>query len=208
IAFSPDLGHARVDPEIAATVAKSVVSFETLGAHVEHVTPSWGPKGPELIRALWSAWLPPFAPADDKAAAAMDQGLLACIRDCDGASWPDVQAALGRRLQYATDVAQWFASGFDLLVTPSASVAAFPNGRIRPAHWPDHAWDWLSWAEFSYPFNLAHSPAVSIPCGLTAQGLPIGLQIVGPRFADGLVMRAANAFLAACPFDYPLHLGI
>jgi aspartyl-tRNA(Asn)/glutamyl-tRNA(Gln) amidotransferase subunit A len=97
---------------------------------------------------------------------------------------------------------------WDLLITPSASVAAFPNGRQLPDHWPHHAWDWLSWAEFSYPFNLSHGPAVSLPCGLTSDGLPVGLQIVGPRFADALVMRAAAAFLDAKPFQaaaFPLR---
>lgn len=55
------------------------------------------------------------------------------------------------------------------------------------------------WAEFSYPYNLAHGPAVSVPCGLTAAGLPVGLQIGGPRYADPLVMNAAGAFLEAKP---------
>ncbi|RYJ02699.1 MAG: amidase, partial [Acetobacteraceae bacterium] len=55
-------------------------------------------------------------------------------------------------------------------------------------------------AEFSYPFNLSHGPAVSVPCGATAAGLPVGLQIAGPRLADALVLRAAAGFLAAQPF--------
>lgn len=80
------------------------------------------------------------------------------------------------------------------------SVAGARYGRQVPDHWPPHAWDWLAWAEFSYPFNLSHCPAVSVPCGLTQDGLPIGLQIVGTRLSDPLVMRAARAFLHAQPF--------
>src|SRR5439155_21660456 len=58
----------------------------------------------------------------------------------------------------------------DALPISSASVAAFPVGRQRPEHWPSHVWDWMVWAEFSYPFNLAHAPAASVPCGLTPAG--------------------------------------
>ncbi len=50
----------------------------------------------------------------------------------------------------------------------------------------------LGWTPFSYPFNLTQQPAITIPCGLTRSGLPVGLQIVGAMFADGLVLRAAG----------------
>jgi aspartyl-tRNA(Asn)/glutamyl-tRNA(Gln) amidotransferase subunit A len=200
IAYSPDLGHARVDPEIAGMVEAAVRAFERLGAAVETVVPAWGPLGPRLIRDLWGPPLLPYSPADAAAEAAMDAGFVACLRESGGASWHDVQAAQARRHTYAGAVGRWFGEGWDLLVTPAASVAAFPHGRQVPGHWPGHAWDWLAWAEFSYPFNLAHCPAVSVPCGLTQESLPVGLQIAGPRLSDPLVMRAARAFLAARPF--------
>ena len=69
-----------------------------------------------------------------------------------------------------------------------------------PENWPSHDWDWVSWAEFSYPFNFSHNPAASIPCGFTADGLPVGLQIVGRRLDDAGVLRAAAAFEAASPW--------
>ena len=87
-------------------------------------------------------------------------------------------------------------------MTPSASVAAFPVGRQRPDHWPAHVWDWLVWAEFSYPFNLSHGPAASVPSGITPNGLPVGLQIAGPRHADALVLQVAKAFVSEQPFSY------
>ncbi|MBN8943412.1 MAG: amidase [Rhizobiales bacterium] len=203
IAYSPDLGHARVDPEIARCVAEAVRVFEALGATVEQVTPAWGRLGPDLIRTLWGCAFLSHAPADSAAERALDPGLLACLRESADIAWRDVGAAQARRLSYAAGIGRWFSDGWDLLVTPAASVAAFPHGRQRPDHWPPHAWDWLVWAEFSYPFNLSHAPAVSVPCGLTPDGLPVGLQIAGPRLADPLVMRVARAFLAARPFAYP-----
>jgi len=66
-----------------------------------------------------------------------------------------------------------------------------------PEGWPEHGWP--SWTPFTYPFNLTQQPAASVPCGFTADGLPIGLQIVGPRYGDALVLRAARAYEAAHP---------
>jgi aspartyl-tRNA(Asn)/glutamyl-tRNA(Gln) amidotransferase subunit A len=200
VAYSPTLGHARVDPDVADLVSEAARAFADLGAHVEEVAPDWGAQGPDLIRALWASTLLGARPADAAAADAMDQGLVACLRDSEGVSLADVQGAQARRIAYAAAIGHWFDCGWDLLLTPAASVAAFELGRQRPAHWPDHVWDWISWAEFSYPFNLAHNPAISVPCGLTKAGLPVGLQIVGPRHEDAAVMAAAHAYLTARPF--------
>jgi len=94
-----------------------------------------------------------------------------------------------------------FMQRFDLLVTPSVAVPAFdavPAG-TRPMT-PETM---LGWTPFSYPFNLTQQPAITIPCGLTASGLPIGLQIVGPMFADALVLRAARAYEQIRPVPRP-----
>jgi aspartyl-tRNA(Asn)/glutamyl-tRNA(Gln) amidotransferase subunit A len=201
IAYSPDLGHARVEPEVAAAVAASLRVLTDQGATVEEVTPPWGPDGPVLERDLWGGAMRPFLAPDAATEARMDPGLVACTHAYRDFSFDQAHAAQTRRIAYAAAVNCWFAdAGWDLLVTPSASVAAFPVGLQRPPHWPPHEWDWLVWAEFSYPFNLSHGPAISVPCGLTADGLPVGLQFAGPRLADSLVLRAAEAFLAAQPF--------
>ena len=202
IAYSPDLGHARVDPDVATRVVIAAMALEALGAVVEEVTPPWGPLGPDLIRALWGAPLLPFMP-DEAKRGEIDPGFLACLEASAGISWPAVNAAQARRLAYAGEVGRWFEEGWDLLLTPSASVAAFPHGRQVPDHWPHHPWDWLAWAEFSYPFNLSHSPAVSVPCGLTPDGLPVGAQLVGPRLSDALVLRTARILQAAMPMATP-----
>jgi len=90
---------------------------------------------------------------------------------------------------------------YDLLVTPTVAVPAFA---ARPA---DHAsFDpqaMLGWTPFSYPFNLTQQPACTIPCGLTSDGLPMGLQLVGPMFGDALVLRGARAYESARPIPRP-----
>ena len=61
----------------------------------------------------------------------------------------------------------------------------------------------IGWTPFSYPFNLTQQPACTIPCGLTTDGLPIGLQFVGAMFDDTLVLRAARAWESAHPIPRP-----
>jgi aspartyl-tRNA(Asn)/glutamyl-tRNA(Gln) amidotransferase subunit A len=202
IAYSPDLGHARVDPEVASVVEHSIGALTDAGALVELVTPEWGPSGPAMERDLWAMAVLAYLPPDDDTAARMDPGLVACTREYAGCTAAQMIDAQRRRIAYAREVNSWFGdSGWDLLVTPSTSVTAFAVGHQQPPHWPQHPWDWLVWAEFSYPFNLSHGPAASVPCGLTAEGLPVGLQFAGPRLADDLVLRAAAGFLEQQPFD-------
>jgi aspartyl-tRNA(Asn)/glutamyl-tRNA(Gln) amidotransferase subunit A len=61
----------------------------------------------------------------------------------------------------------------------------------------------VPWTPFSFPFNLTQQPAASIPCGFTVQGLPVGLQIVGAKYRDDLVLRVARAFESVHPIVAP-----
>ena len=202
IAFSPDLGHARVDAEVADLVRAAVRLFETAGCHVEETTPEWGPEGAELARFFWSVDRTSLAGHLGEWEGQMDPGLVACIRAGSGHSAETYLAMRARKLSYV-ERQHRFMADWDLLLTPSVSVAAFPADRLQPEHWPQHPWDWLSWAEFSYPFNMSGLPAASVPCGLTPNGLPVGLQIVGKRGADPLVLQAAATLERASPFPLP-----
>jgi aspartyl-tRNA(Asn)/glutamyl-tRNA(Gln) amidotransferase subunit A len=200
IAFSPDLGHARVDPEVALLVRRAAENFATdLGASIEEVRVPWGSQGPELIRFFWPAHLAVHAPSLAQWQDRMDPGFAACIRIGAAMSVVDYQRMRERKYAYCTAIHRFF-EDWDLLLSPAVSVAAFPADRLQPAHWPEHAWDWVAWAEFSYPFNLSGNPAASVPCGFTADGLPVGLQIVGRRFDDLGVLQAAAAFERAHPW--------
>ncbi|MER9725714.1 MULTISPECIES: amidase family protein [unclassified Mesorhizobium] len=193
IAYSPDLGVARVDPQVAELVKAAVARFTELGAIVEEVPIPWAKDGPELIRFFWSAHATGLAPYLPRWEAEMDPGLVACIKHSENVSVARYQEMRARKMVYVANIHRWFRD-WDFLLTPSASVAAFPAEKLMPDHWPTHAWDWIMWAEFSYPFNMSWNPAASVPCGFTPAGLPVGLQIVGKRFDDLGVLRASAAF--------------
>jgi len=104
--------------------------------------------------------------------------------------------ALARRNSLMADTAL-FHQQYDVLITPTLPIPAFTAGREVPEHWPHERWP--TWTPFTYPFNLTGQPAASVPCGLTDEGLPIGLQIVGARHRDALVLKAAHLFQQARP---------
>ncbi len=82
----------------------------------------------------------------------------------------------------------------DIIVSPATGIPAFEAGAEVPSH--SGLTRWIEWAGFSYPVNLSQQPAAVIPCGMTEAGLPIGLQIIGPRGADGKALAAASEISA------------
>ena len=199
IAFSPDLGHARVHPEVASLVAEAVKAFETLGATVEQVTPAWGPQGTELMEFFWptvfAGYSRFFAEWEDK----MDPGLVAAIKSVQDVKLPQFMNMRSRRFTYCQSIHEFF-EGWDFLLTPAVSVPAFAADQAQPPNWTAGGGVLAGWTPFSYPFNWSGNPAVSIPCGFTSEGLPVGLQIVARRFDDLGVLQASAAFEAARPW--------
>jgi len=201
IAWSPTLGYAKnVHPEVAAAVARAVRDLEALGAVVEAVDP--GIEDPlDICTGLWflgalTVWsgLTPAQQAvcdpDFRAEAELGAALTAL----------QVQQLALRRGALGSQLRQ-FMQGYDLIATPAVAVPAF---EARPAgHSPMTPATMLGWTPFSYPFNLSQQPAATIPCGLTGDGLPIGLQLVGPMFGDALVLRACRAYESVRPIARP-----
>jgi aspartyl-tRNA(Asn)/glutamyl-tRNA(Gln) amidotransferase subunit A len=201
IAYSPTLGGIakRVHPDVARLATAAAKAFAALGATIEEADPDLGADPIDAWNAFWwpgmALQLQPFA---DRAADLADPGLLA-----EAAEGPKMSAIAHIRAQLRRaelhNIFAKFHERFDLLLTPAMPLPAFEAGHLVP---PSGGWGkaWTDWAPFSYPFNLTQQPAASIPCGLTGDGLPVGLQIVGPIGADALVLRASRAFEAAHPF--------
>ncbi len=200
IAFSPTLGGHTVDPEIATLVAAAARRFEELGALVEEAEPELRDCD-STFRVLWFAGAANLLSRfDDTARALIDPGLREVAEQGRQFSLLDYLAAVSRREAIGVEMNR-FHQTYDLLLTPALPIPAFEAGLEQPpGDDPDR---WVNWTPFSYPFNLSQQPAASVPCGLTAAGLPAGLQIVGPSHADALVLRASRAYEGLRPFVMP-----
>jgi aspartyl-tRNA(Asn)/glutamyl-tRNA(Gln) amidotransferase subunit A len=200
IAYSPDLGYAKVDREIAALVKKAVATFEDLGAKVEQVDPGFD----DQLEVFTLHWFPGAAYVVRSIPAAkrklMDKGLLEVARAGEKITLKQYLDAVTKRGALGM-LMNRFHEKYDLLLTPALPVPAFDAGKEFPG--PAGKRRWTDWTPFSYPFNMTQQPAASIPCGLTKAGLPAGLHIVGPKYGDALVLRAARAYETTREFGMP-----
>ncbi len=200
VAYSARLGYASVDPEIAALCEHAAQAFVDLGAHVEEADPGF--ESPEeVFRVHWfagAAYLVNGIAAEQRKL--LDPGLLDVARQGAKLTLAQLLDAQQKRGALGIHMNQ-FHQKYDLLLTPTLPLAAFEAGRevadvMKEKRWTD-------WTPFSYPFNLTQQPAASIPCGVTRSGLPVGLHIVGARYADALVLRAARAYESVRPIAMP-----
>ena len=196
IAYSPTLGYADVDAEVAGVVEAAVEAFTGLGARLERRDPGFADPAPfwhVLFRGLTAF---AFKDMPDDILALMDPMVADKIRASRGQDLETYLEAERRRAELGAHM-KAFHETCDLLVTPATAVAAFPVGRSTPDRTPER--DATEWP-FSLPFNLTRQPACSVPCGFTADGRPVGLQIVGPAHGDRTVLQAARAFEMARPW--------
>jgi aspartyl-tRNA(Asn)/glutamyl-tRNA(Gln) amidotransferase subunit A len=201
IAYSPTLGYVDdLDAEVAAAVDAAVSERAGQDAVVDAVDPGFDDPL-EITTGLWftGAWtLWNQLSADQRAVT--DPDFAAEARLGEPLTSLAVQQLVLRRGELGSQMRQ-FMERYDVLVTPTVAVPAF---EARPAgHTPLDPKSMLGWTPFSYPFNLTQQPACTVPCGLTSSGLPIGVQFVGPMFADSLVLRTARAYESVRPVPRP-----
>jgi aspartyl-tRNA(Asn)/glutamyl-tRNA(Gln) amidotransferase subunit A len=198
IAYSPRLGSAaRPEAEIEAAARKAAGALQEQGASVEEADPPLA-GALELIRAMW--WPVATAIVDAVPAARraeMDPGLLDIAERGRRYSVADYLAASTARAELYGAMRR-FHERYDLLLTPTMPITAPKVGLVVPegGAFGD---DWLNWSPYTYPFNLTQQPAASVPSGLAADGLPMGVQIVGRPREDRLVLQAARAIERALP---------
>ncbi|TDV52392.1 amidase [Actinophytocola oryzae] len=196
IAFSPTLGHVSVNSEVAELVERAVEVFAELGAVVTTADPGFA----DPIDAFHTLWFSGAAAATaaltDDQLADLDPGLRE-VRE-RGARYSALEYldATATRAELGRIMGE-FHERHDLLVTPTMPIAAFEAG----VETPSGEGRWTSWTGFTYPFNMTQQPAATLPCGFTSAGLPVGLQVVGPRHADARVLAACAAFERARPWQ-------
>jgi aspartyl-tRNA(Asn)/glutamyl-tRNA(Gln) amidotransferase subunit A len=199
VAWSPRLGHARVDRPVLEAAERAARVFETLGCQVELVDPQL-PDPAEIIDVMWAGAMGGyFAGRFEEVRELIDVGLRGVIENTDTLSAADLASAQQRRNSYYAGMRE-FMECYDLLLTPTMPATAFTAGLDEPDGWQRTTLAPLDWTPFTYPFNLTGQPAATIPCGFDAEGLPIGLQVVGRWRDDVSVLRAAAAFEQAMPW--------
>jgi aspartyl-tRNA(Asn)/glutamyl-tRNA(Gln) amidotransferase subunit A len=201
IAYSEDWGYAAVDPEVRRVVSEAVAAFETdLGCTVERANPGFSDE-------LGTFWTLVAADTDLTGMRRMMQGhereMSPHLVDLLQRPWTAenfTDARIGR--QRLCNRMWRFMAKYDLLLTPTLAVPAFPvhmqgpeviEGRMGPS---------AAWLCFTFPFNMTGQPAATIPAGFTKDGLPVGLQIIGRHLDDRTVLRASGAFERARPWAH------
>ncbi|MFI5660386.1 amidase [Streptomyces sp. NPDC051684] len=199
IAYSPDLGRVAVDPDVRRVADDAAKVFEKgLGAEVDRIDLQL-PDFSEAFGAIIAAEtdLTGMRELADRLGPAMSPHLAALVRT----PWTAEQFTDANLMRKAVvnRVARLMAT-YDLVLTPTTSVAAFPvgvpgpeliDGRVVPT---DH------WTSFTPIANLTGLPAASLPAGRTQGGLPVGVQLIGRHLADGALLDVCAAYEEAAPW--------
>jgi len=188
VAWSAGWGYVQVDEEVARVAAAAAQLFaDQLGCTVEAAHPGFA-DSETAFRAIVAAGtdLTSLRRYAREHPGEIGEVLLAVLQQ-EWTAEEFTDAAMAR--QRLVNQMHTFMARYDLVLSPTAPVTAFPlqPGRIRIGH-------------FTFPFNLTGQPAASVPAGFTSSGLPVGLQIAGRRLADATVLRAAAAFEQARPW--------
>ncbi|WP_406139675.1 amidase [Streptomyces sp. NBC_01089] len=195
IAYSPNFGgQVAVDPEVAASVRRAVERLAGLGAYIEETDPDL----PDPVAAFHTLWFGGAARVAEhlgpEQRELLDPGLREIVAEGERYSALDYLAAVDVRMELGRRMGL-FHQRYDLLVTPTVPITAFEAGLEAPRGSGHHRW--TGWTPFTYPFNLTQQPAATVPCGTDGAGLPIGVQLVGARHTDAVVLRAAHALYEA-----------
>ncbi len=199
VAVSADLGCAPLEPGVRACFAEAVESLARAGWQLEEAHPPTGEP-----TALWNAIAAPEGYASHRRLLAEHEADLeprtADILRAGEVAAADYLDALDRRAAFTSAWLDFF-ERYDLLLTPAMQLTAFEVGIYSPTHIGDYEVNpfWDDWCSFCLPANLTGMPATVIPCGLDERGLPVGLQLMGRRFEDALVLGAAAAAEAVLP---------
>jgi aspartyl-tRNA(Asn)/glutamyl-tRNA(Gln) amidotransferase subunit A len=193
IAFSPDLGYAKLHPEVREAIEHAARGFEELGASVEREDPGFDDPLDYFNVHWYAGAAKALGGVGGEQRALMDPGLVEIVEEGERYSLMQYLDAVQSRGELGILMGD-FHRRYDLLLTPTMPIPAFEAGVESPGVKER----WTNWTPFSYPFNLTQQPAATVPCGF-AEGMPVGLQLVGARHADALVLRAARAYEAAYP---------
>jgi aspartyl-tRNA(Asn)/glutamyl-tRNA(Gln) amidotransferase subunit A len=200
IGFSPTLGYALVQEDVMALAEQAVKVFEDMGHNVE----VWEGEIPEVSQA-WAdlTAMDIYAQVHkefENIRSEMGRTLVLTLEHAKGLSVEDCIGIQRTKKKLHASLNDFF-ERFDLLLTPTMPTEAFAAKGPPPSEINGHPIPLLLAVAFTYPFNLSGHPAATVRTGLTKKGLPAGLQIIGPRYRDDLVLQAGHAYEQACPWN-------
>jgi len=209
IGWLPRVGNHLVDPEVLGECEGVVGYLEDQGAHVETIEEDLSAFERTFLIGLQAGLAarvgPHMATFGDKVAPSLRESIER------GAQWTAVDwvNALGQRTAMYRRAHGWL-QRFDFLVSPTLSRPALPvdHDAFRPISIAGQVAGSIrgAWYPYLWPFNLSGHPAVSLPCGWSSDGLPIGLQIVGPWYGDRRVLALAGHLERERPCARPMPL--
>ena len=199
IAYSPNLGDAVVENEVLEIVSSGVKRFNDLGAIVEQVGSIFSPLRPDFEEYWLSGFASIMSGIEPEKRDLMEPRFRELAERGMGVSMVSYCTAVTCRAALGAKMAQ-FHQEYDLLLTPTMPT---PPPSVDTQYHSDEFDRWDHGVPFTVPFNLTGQPAASVPCGLTKAGLPVGLQIVGAKYREDLVIRAARAFEKVSPLQWP-----
>jgi aspartyl-tRNA(Asn)/glutamyl-tRNA(Gln) amidotransferase subunit A len=203
VAWSPDLGYAPVDPEVAAITARAARRFaDDLGCTLEEAHPGFVDPNRAARILFYGGVAANHADLTPDQLALVDPNLRQAVEEeATGLTAIDYVKANSAR-QALWNTLRRFFDRYDLLLTPTIAVPPFQAATEGPREIAGRPVERLGWTPFSYPFNISGNPALTIPAGFTGSGLPVGLQIVGRRYDEATVLRAGANFEAIQPWAH------
>lgn len=200
VAWSPDLRLAPAEREVRSIAGAAAQRFAELGCTVEQAEPDLG-KVREVIRVTRALRMVTLhADKVKNWRDRMNPNLVWNIEQ----GFPITAQQAGEAEMERTEIyhrVRKFFERYDLLLTPTVAVSPFPVEMDYPKEINGQAMtNYTDWFLLTYAISITGLPAISIPCGWTGEGFPVGLQIVGPRLAEMKVLRAAAAFEALAPW--------
>jgi amidase len=200
IAWSRDLGGLPVDPRVTAVIEKQRSTFSSLGCHIEEAQPDLR-DADEAFR-VWRAWLFELGFGEMLGAhrAQMKDTVIWNIEEGVKLTGPQIGQAERKRTELYQRVRQ-FMEQYEFLVLPVSQVPPFDVRQRYVTEINGIKLDtYLDWMRSCYYITVTGLPAISVPCGFTPEGLPVGVQVVGRHHDDFGVLQLAHAFEQATGF--------